>query len=137
MVYIGVSNATTPTGKNLQGITARNVYMTSTSKSAEELLAESRALRQAFIPGNAVANYQLISPPKALPWQYWYCQILAPENFQWQDVIVNIYRPNAPPVGYSAPVGTTVIVHGHSREERCFSKHRCHILGFEGGQNAD
>ena len=119
-----------------------------TSKTAKELLAESRALRLSFkkpvpeqpgVGGHFVAfSEPLIQPPKALPWNYWYCQVLSNPNHSWEDILINLYD-SGPPVGNSlpssAPVGTTVLVHNHSREERCYAKHKCYILGYTEGSN--
>lgn len=116
----------------------------SKGKSVEELLQESRALRLSFKKEkSAEPPVTFTVPLKALPWKYWYCQVLTNADFSWEDILINVYSTDGPVGISSAPVGSTVLIHNHSRDKRCLSMHHCYVLGYketevpEGGTNAD
>lgn len=63
-----------------------------------------------------------------------YLQVLVPENYKWEDLWLHLYfsknGTNPPNIPQTGPVGTTVILHGHSRDETCFANTFCHVLGY-------
>jgi len=56
-------------------------------------------------------------------------QLLAPENYLLEPIWLNLYMPSEIPL--AAPVGTTVIIHGHQEDGTCYSSTFCHILGYQ------
>lgn len=106
------------------------------TKTTAELLAESRALRLSFKPVAIVEP--LVQPKAALPFSYWYCQVLTNPDFSWEDILINVFTTDGPVGNFSAPENTTVLVHNHSRDERCYTKHMCYVLGYtEKRENED
>jgi hypothetical protein len=55
--------------------------------------------------------------------------VLCPQNYIWEGIWVNLYLPSQIPK--TAPVGSSVIIHGHPVGESCFASHFCHVLGYQ------
>jgi hypothetical protein len=107
------------------------------NKTTKQILEEARALRLSFKKPDFVAFPEpLVQPPKALPWIYMHYQVLSNPDYSWCDIVINLFTTDG-------PVGDYESVHNHTRDERCYTKHRCYVLGYnselrpEGGPNED
>jgi hypothetical protein len=101
-------------------------------KTTAEILAESRSIRFSFKKPDAVAETLIELVFSALPWQYKYFQILAPNDFSWTTPLVEIYGIAAGPVGnFVPPEGVLTIIHGHSADGFCQAKTLCHVYGYK------
>ena len=54
--------------------------------------------------------------------------VLTPDKYEWQDTVVNLYEYTD--LILSAPVGITIVRHGHDRSSTCFATTLCHVLGY-------
>ncbi|MET0787367.1 MAG: hypothetical protein ABWY25_11750 [Paenisporosarcina sp.] len=96
--------------------------MINTSFNVQDLLSRSADLLSE-IKGEPVAFIQ-----QPIIWTYKCAMVLTPEEFTWQDTVVNLYDNYK--VSLAAPEGITVIYHGHARDKVCTAQTLCHTDGY-------
>jgi len=101
-------------------------------KSTEEILQESRALRNEMLSAGTKANTSSTN----LGWHYYFGQVLGAVGTVFRDFVWHVYFPDIDSIwalhtSEEPPDTMTVIIHGHSRGGFCCANTCCHVLGYK------